>query len=194
VASPSPTDAAASPETSAPSAAPIESAPAAGAAETAPPAQPDPVEKLQAEAASWKDKCLRAHAEMDNLRKRLAREKQEAIEYANEGFLHDLLPIVDNLELALQSMEQSDNIQTLKEGVGMVLSQLHQTLKKHGVDHVEAIGKPFDYHAHEAVSQVESDQHPEGTVIHQTRKGYKLKGRLLRPAGVVVSKPPEKGS
>jgi len=138
------------------------------------------------------DKLLRAHAEMDNLRKRMQKEKLDGIAFANEGLMEAFLPVVDNLELAAASLDQTDNVKAIKDGIKMVFAQLKQVLKDNGLEEVNAVGKPFDYNMHEAISEVESEEHPEGTVVQQTRKGYKLKTRLIRPANVTVAK--KKGS
>lgn len=188
--------------TTEPSATEPQSAVPAGSEAT--PAATEPVTLSAAEYAALKaradeastnyDKLLRAHAEMDNLRKRLSKEKQDAIAYANESLLQDILPVLDNLELALMSTQQTDNVQAIKDGLKMVCQQFLMMLREQGLEEVDALNKPFDYNLHEALSEVETADHPEGTVIQQTRKGYKLKGRLLRPANVVIAKAVTSGS
>ncbi|MDL5053165.1 nucleotide exchange factor GrpE [Oscillatoria laete-virens NRMC-F 0139] len=149
----------------------------------------DALRQKAALADELQDKNLRLVADMDNLRKRYAQEKADAVKYANESLLEALLPILDNFELALQSMDQTDNVQALKDGVKMVLGQFKQNLKQEGLEEISALGAVFDHNLHEAIAQEVSDDHPEGTVIGEKRKGYLIKGKLLRPASVVVSKP-----
>jgi molecular chaperone GrpE len=178
---------------------PKNEAPAAEAAvpATEPALTPAQMDELKAQAAkateNW-DRLLRATAEFDNFKKRAARERQEAIKFANEGLLHKLLPILDNFEAALaavQSGKGDNSAQSLLTGVSMIQQQLRAVLAEAGLEEVDATGKAFDPNLHEAVSQTETEEHPEGHVAQQLRKGYKLKERLLRPATVVVAKAPE---
>lgn len=161
--------------------------------------QQEPTETLSAEelehiqqkarlADELQDKNIRLVADMENLRKRLTQEKTDAIKYANESLLETILPVLDNFELALQSMEQTDNLQAIKDGVKMVQSQFKQVLKQEGLDEIQALGTPFDPNLHDALSQIDDPSQPADTVVKETRKGYLLKGRLLRPAAVIVSK------
>jgi len=186
---------------------PHESAPAAGGESAgakpasvapAPTAAPTPasedVEALKAKAAQmeeWKDKCLRVAADLENYRKRVAREKMEQAKYATQHLLMRLLPTIDNFEAALQhagAEQNPDSVQALVEGLKLTLGQLRAVLREVGVEEVNAEGQHFDPQVHEAVSHLESDEHPAGKVVQQLRKGYKLSDRLLRPATVVVSK------
>ena len=173
-------------------AAPPESAP------TPPPEPalaPEQIAALQAKAAKadeyW-DRLLRVSADFENFKKRATRERQEAIKFANEGLLVKLLPVLDNFEAALVSANNDSNSAagSLKQGVVLIHSQLRAALAEAGVEEIEAAGKPFDPNFHEAVSQQESADLPEGHVLQQLRKGYKLRERLLRPATVVVAKMP----
>lgn len=154
----------------------------------------DEIETLKAqaaEAAQWKDKCLRALADLDNYRKRAAREKVEHSKFATQQMLTRLLPVLDNFELALQHADQAGDspaAKSLIDGLKMTLNQLHSLLREAGVEVVNAEGQHFDPQFHEAVSHLESDTHEPGKVIQQLRKGYRLHERLLRPATVVVSK------
>lgn len=149
--------------------------------------------ELQAKAAkaeeNW-DLYLRVRAELDNFRKRAARDRQEAVRYANEVLLERLLPILDNFEMALQAMDQSDTatVESIRTGVAMIHGQLKNFLNESGIEEINAIGQTFDHNLHEAISQEETDSAEEGTVLQQIRKGYKLRERLLRPASVVVAK------
>jgi molecular chaperone GrpE len=149
------------------------------------------IEKLTAEVASLKDKLLRAQADWDNSRKRIQREKEEAVRYAGEALLERLLPVLDNFEMGMQAAKTATDIKSIAQGFEMVLAQFQQFLRESGVEAVDAVGHAFDPHRHEALGHQESAEHPEGHVLSQMRKGYKLKDRLLRPASVFVAKTPE---
>jgi molecular chaperone GrpE len=138
---------------------------------------------------NW-DRLLRTTAEFDNFKKRAAREKQDAIKYANESLVQKLLPVLDNLDMALAAAQSANASggQSLQEGVALVLQQLKTALGEAGLEEVNAMGKAFDPNLHEALSQQETPEAPEGQVIQQLRKGYRLRDRLLRPASVVVAK------
>jgi molecular chaperone GrpE len=187
-----------------PATAQVEEQPAAGtpaaAAEPLVPVEPTTVtpeqltelkERAGRADENW-DRLLRTTADFDNFKKRAAREKQEAIKYANEGLFRKLLPVLDNLDMALAAAQTAgpDASQSLQAGVSMVFQQLKSTLAEAGLEEVDAVGKPFDPNFHEALSQQETPEVPEGHVVHQLRKGYKLRDRLLRPASVVVAKQP----
>ncbi len=133
------------------------------------------------------DKLLRAHAEMDNLRKRTQRQIEDAHKYAIEKFVVALLEVFDNLERALEA--EPGNEEAMREGVRMTLKQWHEVMKRFAIERIDALGKPFDPHLHEALSQMPSDE-PEGTVVAQHVAGYTLNGRLIRPARVLVSSGP----
>ncbi|CAN5585333.1 nucleotide exchange factor GrpE [soil metagenome] len=148
----------------------------------------DEVETLKSEVATLKDAVLRARAEMDNYRKRMAREKEEAIRYSNVALLESLIPIVDNFELGLEAAKNATDASGIVMGLGMVRKQLEDFLRSHGVETLDATGQPFDPNLHEAVGHEAHAEVEEGKVISQLRKGYKLKDRLIRPATVVVSK------
>jgi len=144
----------------------------------------DPWEQLEAEAAKWKEISLRTAAEMDNLRKRTAREREEAMRYANQRLLEDLLPVIDNFEMGMMAAAQ-DTSSMIYIGMDMVRKQLNEFLASQGVEEIKAEGL-FDANLHDAVSQ-EPSYLPEGEIIRITRRGFKLRDRLLRPAGVVVA-------
>ena len=143
---------------------------------------------FEAEAAKLKDLALRAMADLDNFRKRAMREKEEAIRYANNALLEKLLPIVDNFELGLDAAKTAPDAASILMGMNMVHKQLVEFLRSHGIEEVVAEGEPFDPNKHDAVAQEPSDSVPEGHIIRQMRKGYKLKDRLIRASSVVVSK------
>ena len=140
---------------------------------------------------NW-ERLLRTTADFDNFKKRAAREKQEAIKFANEGLLQKLLPVLENLDMALAATQAArpEDGQSLQSGVNMISQQLKNVLAEAGLEELDALGKPFDPNLHEALMQKETPDVPEGQVIQQLRKGYKFRDRLLRPAGVVVAKQP----
>ena len=144
--------------------------------------------ELQAELEKYKDATLRAKADLDNYRKRVAREREESVKYANTGFLERLIPILDNFELGLQAARGTSAASPILDGMTMVHKQLQDFLTNSGVETIDASGQTFDPNLHEALAQEESAEVPEGKVIRQVRKGYRLRDRLLRPANVVVSK------
>jgi molecular chaperone GrpE len=145
-----------------------------------------------AKADEYWDRLLRQTADFENFKKRAARERQEAMKFANEGLIQKLLPVLDNFEMALVAAQNAptDGVQSLRDGVTMILQQLRQVLMDAGLEEVDATGKLFDPNLHEAVSQQESADVPEGQVLMQLRRGYKLRERLLRAATVVVAKKP----
>ncbi len=143
---------------------------------------------LQAEADKWRDLSLRTAAELDNLRKRTAREREDAVRYANQRLLEDLLPVVDNFDMGMQAAAQ-DKSSMIYIGMDMVRRQLADFLAAQGVEEVPATGD-FDPNRHEAVSQEESTEVAEGAILRVARRGYLLRDRLLRPASVVVAKAP----
>jgi molecular chaperone GrpE len=147
---------------------------------------------LAAKASELQDQLLRTRADWDNARKRWQREKEDAIKFAGESVMERLLPVIDNFELGLQAAQGSADTKSLVQGLQMVMSQFQGFLREIGVQAIEAAGQPFDPHAHEAMGEVETSEHPEGTVVNQTRKGYRLKEKLLRPASVFVAKAPAK--
>ncbi len=161
-----------------------EEAPSA-VAEEAPPA--DPVTLLTQEVERWKDLAYRSQAELDNFRKRSAREAQEARAYANADLLRALFPILDNFDMGLDAARAESEKSMIFMGMNMVNRQLQDFLRDSGVQEIEAQGKTFDPNLHDAVSQEANAAIAEGTIIRVTRKGYKLKDRLLRAASVVVS-------
>ncbi len=135
------------------------------------------------------EKHLRTLAEWDNARKRLIREKEDAIRYAAETLLENLLPILDNFEFGLLAAEAAGD-QNILTGFKMVYTQFQQFLKDNGIAPIDAIGHPFDPNIHEASQHIPTEEHPEGTVIAQIRRGYKLHDRLIRPALVNVAQKP----
>ncbi|MGH7854372.1 MAG: nucleotide exchange factor GrpE [Candidatus Binatia bacterium] len=140
------------------------------------------------EAKTNYDRFLRQVAELDNVKKRSAREREEISRFANEALIKDLLPVVDNLERAVAHASGGGNGKPLIEGVEMVLKGLLDVLARHGVTQISAVGQPFDPSKHEAMAQVESESHEPNSVVEELHKGYTLRDRLLRPALVSVAK------
>ena len=138
------------------------------------------------EITDQKDKFARLQAETDNFRKRLSREKEEFSQYANERLFKELLPIFDNFERALE--DPSNDIKSLKEGLAMILKQFSSFLEKEKVEPIEAIGKKFDPMIHEVLTNEESSELEENTIISQFVKGYTINNRVIRPSQVVISK------
>ncbi len=166
--------------------------PGAEEEEELPPPTPGELKELRQQAAKaeeYYDRLQRQVAEADNLRKRLAKEKQDAIRYANESLIEELLPTMDSFEMAISAARDSDDnaIDSLKTGIEMVHTQLRRTLEEVGVTEIDAVGQAFDPSEHEAMSRKKTDKAEEGTVLEQTRKGYRLRDRLLRAASVVVA-------
>ena len=152
------------------------------------------IEKLKAaeeSARKYLDLYVRTQAEMENLRKRLQKEKEDFLKFANESLIKELLPVVDNLENALKHAHDENSVEALREGIELTLKGMKDALSKAGVEEIKALGEPFDPNYHHAVSQEETDEVEPGTVVQVLQKGYTLNKRLLRPAMVVVSKRPE---
>jgi molecular chaperone GrpE len=152
----------------------------------------DPTAGLQADLDRFRDLAMRSRADFENYKKRSAREKEEAIKYANASLLEKLVPIIDNFELGLAAAESEGKQSPVYAGMSLVLKQLNDFMATHGVAPIEAVGNAFDPNLHEAILHQSSEEFPEGTVIRQTRRGYRLKDRLLRPSSVVVSSGPAK--
>jgi molecular chaperone GrpE len=166
---------------------------------------PEQIEDLKTRAAkadeNW-ERLLRATADFDNFKKRAAREKIESAQYANFALIQKLLPVLDNFEMALAAAQtahavrpgstipEGDKLSSLQSGVQMIQQQLRSALTDAGLEEIDAAGKAFDPNFHEAVSEQDSAEVPEGNVLQQLRKGYKLKDRLLRPATVIVARKP----
>lgn len=147
----------------------------------------DPWEALEIEAAKWKDQAIRTAAELDNFRKRMSREKLDAVRYGNQGLLEELLPVLDNFDMGMQAAAQEQG-SMLYMGMQMVLNQLNEFLGSQNVEEIPAqAGGEFDPNLHEALSQEPSDEIDEGKIIRVVRKGYRIGERLLRPSNVIVA-------
>jgi molecular chaperone GrpE len=152
----------------------------------------DPMAGLQADLDRFRDLALRSQADFENYKKRCAREKEDAIKYANASLLERLVAIVDNFKLGLEAARGESEQSPIYSGMTLVLKQLNDFLAENGLQAIEAEGKKFDPNLHEAIAHEPSEQFSEGTVIRQTRRGYRFKDRLLRPSSVVVSSGPAK--
>jgi molecular chaperone GrpE len=154
---------------------------------------------VEAKLRDAEDRHLRDRAELENFKRRMQRERAEALRYASEGLLRDLLPAIDNLGRAIQAAKESRSdgaaaAGPLIDGVEMVQRQLVDTVERQGASRIEARGKAFDPSVHEAVVQDETDQVPPGTVVDELAPGYRLHDRLLRAAQVSVATPPRRES
>ncbi|HEY8909865.1 MAG TPA: nucleotide exchange factor GrpE [Desulfosporosinus sp.] len=155
---------------------------------------PEKILTLEAELAKAKakadenyDQLLRLQADFDNYRKRTQKEKVELIKYASERIVADLLPVLDNFERAASAAKVNPDFTAFSQGVDMILRQLQTALSKEGLKAMEAVGQPFDPNLHDAVLRVDSEEHPENTVVEEIQKGYYLKEKVLRPCMVKVS-------
>jgi molecular chaperone GrpE len=148
------------------------------------------LEIVSDELAALKDKYARVHADFDNIKKRLEREKYSALEYANERFAKDLIPVVDSLSMAIgasaSEAEATVLLEKLKEGVELTMKQLLSVLEKHGVTPVDE-SEPFDPNIHNAVQKVDSEEHESGAIVTTFQKGFRYKERTLRDAMVVIA-------
>jgi molecular chaperone GrpE len=169
--------------------------PAAASLPVAAELTPEQLEELKARAAKadehW-DRLLRTAADLENFKKRAARERIEAAQAAAAALIQKILPVLDHFEMAQTAAQtaQDDKLASLQSGVAMIQQQLKNTLAESGLEEIDASGKPFDPTWHEAIAQQETADVPEGHVVQQLRKGYKLRDRLLRPATVIVAKKP----
>jgi molecular chaperone GrpE len=163
---------------------------------TEPEGRPDSIiDKLQGQIADkdqelseLKDRYLRSLAESENARKRIRQQSDEMVRLQRENLLRELLPVVDNLERAVEAARGGGNGKPIVDGVEMVLRSMLDFLKTHGVTQLASIGQPFDPQRHEAVDQIESSDHPPNTVVNEFHRGYQIGDRLLRPARVAVTK------
>jgi molecular chaperone GrpE len=149
---------------------------------------PSELEQAQQEAKEARDEMLRMRAETDNLRKRLQKEKLDSVQFANERLIKQLIPIFENLDRALKAPDT--NVESLKEGVQLTADQALALFKKENVEPINAVGEPFDPSIHEVLSQIESPDHEENTVIEEYSKGYRMNSRVLIPSRVVIAKKP----
>ena len=146
------------------------------------------VKEIQGLAENNFDLYLRSQADMENLKRRFQKEKDDLVKFSNESLIRQLLPVVDNLKKALEHSQDENSLNALSEGVELTLKGLMDTLKRVGVEEVKALGEPFDPNFHEAMCEQEDNCVKSGTVLQEPQKGYVLNKRLIRPAMVVVSK------
>jgi molecular chaperone GrpE len=147
----------------------------------------DPWQALELEAAKWKDQAIRTAAELDNFRKRMSREKLDAVRYGNQSLLEELLPVLDNFEMGMQAAAQEEG-SMLFMGMQMIHKQLDEFLSSQNVEEIPTeVGGDFDPKVHEALGQEASDEIEEGKIIRVARKGYRIGERLLRPSNIIVA-------
>lgn len=163
-------------------------------AEPAPPKGPvasleDKIAELEAAAAEAKDRYLRLAADFDNYKRRSRQEQLETIQHASSELISRLLPGLDDLHKALDHKPEGVDEAWVK-GVELSVRKLEEALRAHGLEAIEAVGKPFDPQVHEAIGHEESSEHPEDTVVQVLRPGYRIRGRVVRPALVKVARPP----
>lgn len=160
-----------------------------GETEAAPEMAVDEKERLATELQELNDKYLRLYAEFENYKKRVNRDKEELVKYGNESLIYELLPVIDNLDMALKH-STDDASSGLVQGVELTLKELQRTLEKFGLTPIEATGRPFDPLVHHAMTLVERDDMEEKIVVEEFRKGYMFRDKVLRPSLVAVSKKP----
>jgi molecular chaperone GrpE len=148
------------------------------------------VERLRIELGEAKDRDLRTQAELDNYRKRVQREMEDSLRYANMNLMRDLLPVVDNLNRAADSAEKTSDVAGLLAGVKMVAAQFEDVLARHHCKRITAHGETFDPNVHEAIAQQPSEEHPQGMVLLEATTGFQLHDRVVRPTQVIVSSGP----
>jgi molecular chaperone GrpE len=142
---------------------------------------------LKEQLDGQKNKLLRALADFDNYKKRVAIEREQFVQFANETLISELLPIIDGFARAMDAAEKVKAGEEMIKGLALIKKQFEDVLKKHGVDEIEALGKAYDANVHEAILQKEYEG-PEGVIIEEMQKGYSLHGRVIRPSMVIVSK------
>jgi molecular chaperone GrpE len=153
----------------------------------------DPWQALELEAAKWKDQAIRTAAELDNFRKRMSREKLDAVRYGNQSLLEELLPVLDNFDMGMQAAAQEEG-SMLFMGMQMIHKQLDEFLSSQNVEEIPTeVGGDFDPKVHEALGQEASDEIDEGKIIRVARKGYRIGERLLRPSNIIVAHNDEAG-
>lgn len=145
--------------------------------------------KTEAERDSYKDQLLRALADFQNFRKRVESDKAAIKQIAKEGFVMDLIAVLDNFERTMAAAGSGASTEVIVDGIKLVDRQFHQVLNSHGVQKIASVGETFDPELHEAIAVAETDEHPENTVIDEVSAGYRFESKVIRPARVRVSKP-----
>ena len=151
------------------------------------PPEKSETELLKEQLAETKDKYLRSLADFENYKKRMTLDKEQFVQFANENLISEVLPIVDGFGRAMDAAKKINAGEEMMKGLALIKKQLEDVLKKHGLEEIEALNKPYDPNVHEAIMQKEHDG-PEGMVIEEVQKGYTLRGRVIRPSMVIVSK------
>ena len=148
------------------------------------------IEKLKEENSTLKDQYLRKHADFENFRRRMNKEKQDSIKYGNQGLLKDLIEVIDNFERAIKTSSENQDMESFREGIAMIEQQFTNMLKTNwGLEKIEAVGQEFDANVHEALMMEDSEEVDVNTVLEDFQTGYKLRDRVLRPSKVKVAKP-----
>ncbi len=155
-----------------------------------PPTPDEIIADLRIKLEESEDKHLRLAAEFDNFRKRTARQYEDMIRVANQNIISQILEVVDNFERALEAADKSSDHDSLYKGMKLVYKNLYDILTREGLEPIEAVGREFDPNLHEAMMQIDSDEYPEGTVVQEITRGYKLAGKVVRHSRVSVSKGP----
>jgi molecular chaperone GrpE len=145
------------------------------------------IAELEGKLAETENRLLRLHADFENFRRRMRLELEAAEKYRAQSLVTDILPALDNFERALKIEVEDEKAKSILQGMEMVYRSLMEALKKEGVEVIEAVGKPFDPHVHQAVMQVEDSNYEPNTVVEEFQKGYKLKDRVIRPSMVKVN-------
>lgn len=155
---------------------------------TVPKKEYDALNSRAQERDAFYDKYVRAHAEFENARKRLEKDKSDFLKYANESLVMDFLPILDNLEIAEKHTKEAKDFKAVQEGVDMIQGQIQKFLKDIGLDRIKTLGEKFDPNLHEPIETEESKDKDDGTIVAELKPGYRFNGRLLRPASVKIVK------
>jgi len=153
-----------------------------------PAAELEDLRKRAAEREEYHDKWLNVHAEYDNTRKRMEKEKLDHLLFANENIINRLFPIVDNFDMALEAMEKAEDKAAVMDGIRLVQKEFHRVLEDNGVERIKTVGEMFDPNIHEAVTAVDTEEEPDGRIVEEVRPGYTLNGRLLRAPQVIVAR------
>ena len=146
------------------------------------------LKKKAEERDEYYNKYLKVHAEYENTRKRMEKEKLDHFKFANENIITRLFPIVDNFDMALEAMDKARDKAAVMDGIRLVQKEFHRILDDNGVERIKTVGELFDPNVHEAVTAVDTDKLPDGEIVEEVRPGYMLNGRLLRAAQVIVAK------
>lgn len=159
-----------------------------GEAVDSPAAPVDPVAELQARVAELEDKLLRARAEVQNVQKRTANERQDAVRFANAELMRGLLSVLDDFERSIEAARGATDPAAIREGEQLIYTNFLKALRDHGLEEVEALGQPFNPAEHEALMQQPGSDQPAGTILEVAARGWRLRDRVIRPAKVIIAK------